>query len=108
MSGSRETPIAFPNRRHTLRARPVMFVSRCTTALVLFAALVSGQPAAGPTRVTLDQAIELALAHNHTLRAIRTNIQQNLAQEITANVRPNPTIFTDWQYLPLYNPEGGF
>ena len=45
--------------------------------------------------------IEMALRHNHSLLATRTTVQQNQAQEITANLRPNPTLFTDWEYLPL-------
>ena len=56
----------------------------------------------GPVTVTLDQAIQMALQHNHTLQAARTTIQQNQAAEITANLRPNPTFFTDWEYLPLF------
>jgi cobalt-zinc-cadmium efflux system outer membrane protein len=58
-------------------------------------------------RITLDQAIELAIRNNHNLLAARTGIEQNLAQEVTANLRPNPTVFADWEYLPLYNPPGG-
>jgi cobalt-zinc-cadmium efflux system outer membrane protein len=49
----------------------------------------------------------MALAHNHNLLAARTTVQQSEAQEITANLRPNPTLFTDWEYLPLVHPEGG-
>jgi cobalt-zinc-cadmium efflux system outer membrane protein len=49
----------------------------------------------------------MALQHNHNLLAARTSIQQNQAQEITANLRPNPTIFTDWEYLPLYKTPSG-
>lgn len=60
-----------------------------------------GQTPAGPVKITLDQAIQMALQHNHGLLATRTTIQQSLAQEITANLRPNPTMFTDWEYLPL-------
>ena len=49
----------------------------------------------------------MALRHNHTLQAARTTIQQNQAAEITANLRPNPTFFTDWEYLPLFSsPQG--
>lgn len=60
-----------------------------------------------PARVTLDQAIQLAVQHNHSLQAARTMIQQNQAAEITANLRPNPTFFTDWEYLPLFSrPQG--
>jgi hypothetical protein len=42
--------------------------------------------------------------HNHTLQAARTTIQQNQAAEVTANLRPNPTFFTDWEYLPMFHP----
>ncbi len=66
-----------------------------------------GQAAAGSVKLTLEQAIELAIQRNHGLLATRTTIQQNLAQEVTANLRPNPTFFTDWEYLPLYKPNEG-
>jgi outer membrane protein TolC len=36
-------------------------------------------PQAAPTRVTLDQAIDMALKHNHSLQAARTMILQNQA-----------------------------
>jgi cobalt-zinc-cadmium efflux system outer membrane protein len=63
------------------------------------------QPA--PVTITLEQAIEMALRHNHTLQAARTTIQQNQAAEITANLRPNPTFFADWEYLPVFSrPQG--
>ena len=66
-----------------------------------------GQATPGPARITLDDAVQLALRHNHTLLAARTTIQQNQAAEITANLRPNPTFFTDWEYLPLFShPQG--
>ena len=67
-----------------------------------------GQVAAGPVKLTLEQAIDLAIQRNHGLLATRTTVQQNLAQEVTANLRPNPTFFTDWEYLPLYKPNAGF
>ena len=65
-----------------------------------------GQAAPGPlpTRITLDDAIDLALKHNHSLQAARTTILQNQALEITANLRPNPTINWDTQFLPLFQP----
>ena len=58
----------------------------------------------GPVRITLDEAIQLALQHNHNLLAARTTIQQSQADETTANLRPNPTLFADWEYLPLFSP----
>ena len=57
-----------------------------------------------PVRITLDEAVILALAHNHALLAARTTIQQSQAQEITANLRPNPVLMADAQFLPIFNP----
>ncbi len=71
------------------------------------AAAQAGAPAAPqnpPSHVTLDQAIDMALKHNHSLQAARTMILQNQAQEITANLRPNPTISADTQFLPFFSP----
>jgi cobalt-zinc-cadmium efflux system outer membrane protein len=58
----------------------------------------------GPTSVTLDEAIQKALQHNHNMLAMVTTIQQSQAEEITQNLRPNPTLFADWEYLPLGSP----
>jgi cobalt-zinc-cadmium efflux system outer membrane protein len=58
-----------------------------------------------PALISLDQAINLALAHNHSIKASRTLIFQNQAQEITANLRPNPTLGVDAQFIPLFNPQ---
>jgi hypothetical protein len=46
----------------------------------------------GAQLITLDQAIQMALEHNHNLLAARTTIQQNEAEEITANLRPDPVL----------------
>jgi outer membrane protein, heavy metal efflux system len=54
--------------------------------------------------ISLDEAIQMALRHNHNLLAARTTIQQSEAAEITANLRPNPVILSDWQFLPIFQP----
>jgi outer membrane protein, heavy metal efflux system len=60
-----------------------------------------------PSRVTLEEAIQMALRHNHLLQAARTSVQQNQAAEVTANLRPNPNLFVDWEYLPIFSrPQG--
>lgn len=58
----------------------------------------------GAQLITLDQAIQLALAHNHNLLAARTTIQQNEAEEVTANLRPDPVLMGDMQFLPIFQP----
>src|SRR5271156_2846098 len=59
---------------------------------------------ANATLISLDQAIDLALAHNHSIKAQRTLVLQNEAQEITANLRPNPTLGFDSQFIPIFSP----
>ncbi len=74
--------------------------------LFFIGAALAQQPATprGPAmRITLEQAIQFALQHNHALEAARSTILQNQAQEITANLRPNPTLSWDAQFLPIFN-----
>lgn len=78
------------------------------TVLLLIASLLwitRAATAQAPQLVNLDQAIDLALQHNHALKATRTQIQQNQAQEITANLRPNPTFSADSQFVPFFSPQ---
>ena len=78
---------------------------RAFAAAAMFFLLVGAGRGQNTTRITLDQAIDLALAHNHSLRATRTQILQNQAQEITANLRPNPTLGMDTQFVPFFSPQ---
>lgn len=58
----------------------------------------------GAQLITLEQALQMALTHNHNLLATRTTVQQNEAEEITANLRPDPVLTGDVQYLPIFQP----
>jgi cobalt-zinc-cadmium efflux system outer membrane protein len=112
MFGSPANVISFPNRRRLLRAKVLYsrLRKRCSyglgTILLLGLLLTPSAKAQtqGPVRITLNEAIQLALQHNHNLLAARTTIQQSQAEETTANLRPNPTLFADWEYLPLFSP----
>src|SRR5277367_6856563 len=55
-------------------------------------------------KISLDDAIQMALQHNHNLLAARTTIQQSEAEETTANLRPNPVLIGDAQFLPIFQP----
>ena len=65
----------------------------------------STSPGGTQARITLEDAIRLSLVHNHALQAFRSTIQQSLAEEVTANLRPNPTLGLDAQYLPFFQPD---
>jgi len=112
---------SFRHRRNPLRLNPkffifrrapgwrcvAFFVSSATLALAIIAPVLRAQATSsmqGPVKVTLDDAIELALKHNHALLAAQTTIQQSEALEVQADLRPNPTLFSDWEYLPLGSP----
>jgi cobalt-zinc-cadmium efflux system outer membrane protein len=58
----------------------------------------------GNRKISLDDAIQMTLQHNHALLAARTQIQQNKAEETTANLRPNPVLLGDSQFLPIFQP----
>jgi cobalt-zinc-cadmium efflux system outer membrane protein len=58
----------------------------------------------GVVTITLEDAIQMALQHNHNLLAARTTIQQSQAEETTANLRPNPVLLGDSQFLPIFQP----
>jgi len=74
-------------------------------AAIFFLLLTGATSGQNTTLISLDQAIDLALAHNHSIKATRTLILQNQAQEITANLRPNPTFDADSQFVPFFSPQ---
>ncbi len=86
---------------YKLRCRPARVLSGL---LLLAASPAAAQAPASLVRITLDQAIQLALQHNHALLAARTTIQQSQALETTANLRPNPVLTLDAQFLPIFSP----
>jgi outer membrane protein, heavy metal efflux system len=61
-------------------------------------------PPAPLSRIDLEQAVQLAINHNHTLKAQENQIQQSEAQEITAAIRPNPVFTYDDLYVPIFSP----
>jgi len=85
------------------------FLCSLTLVLVSFGvtvplpALAQASRTQGPVKITLDEAVQMALARNHTLLAARTTIQQSEAEEVTANLRPNPLLLGDAQFLPVFN-----
>jgi len=92
-----------------MRTRTACMAFSILAAALAFAPHFAGAqaPAAtqGPVKVTLDDSIQMAMAHNHTLAAARSTIDQAVAAETTANLRPNPVLLGDAQFLPIFNPD---
>src|SRR5258708_28290060 len=85
-----------------MRSSYLPIFALAATVFLLVVGAANGQNA---TLISLDQAIDLALAHNHAIKATRTLILKNQAQEITANLRPNPTLGADAQFVPFFSPQ---
>jgi len=99
----RKLPEAEAALRINRKALKIPWV-RLVAAMMALLTVALGAYGQGPVRITLDDAIQLALQHNHNLLANRTTIEQAEAEETTANLRPNPVIFGDWDYLPFFSP----
>ena len=84
---------------------PSRYLRIFALAAIFLLPLVGAVTAQNTTLISLDQAIDLALAHNHSIKATRILILQNQAQEITANLRPNPTLAADSQFVPFFSPQ---
>jgi outer membrane protein, heavy metal efflux system len=78
----------------------VCLASVCAGSAPMARAQAAATPQ-GPVKITLDDAIQLALKHNHNLLAAQTTIEQDKELETQANLRPNPALFVDWEYLPF-------
>jgi cobalt-zinc-cadmium efflux system outer membrane protein len=72
--------------------------------LMLFAAATNLRAQATAVKIDLEQAIQLAIEHNHALKAARTLVEQSQAEETTAAIRPNPVFTYDDLYVPLFSP----
>jgi outer membrane protein, heavy metal efflux system len=56
------------------------------------------------TRVSLADAVRIAVEHNHQLRAQRLNVDISKADEITAALKPNPVLTSTNENFPIFAP----
>jgi len=82
----------------------IWFAAKAVLLLALGIQTAAAQQSPPSVRIDLDQAIQMAVAHNHSLKAARTQIQQSEAEEITAGLRPNPVFTYDDLYVPIFTP----
>ena len=80
------------NNRLTVRGNALGFVQRRTLLAALAAAILLPVVSAQTSAFTWQQIKEKFEAGNPTLHAARLNIDESRAAEITANLRPNPTL----------------
>jgi outer membrane protein, heavy metal efflux system len=67
-------------------------------------AQVAGATGPPMTRITMEDAVRLTLERNQTLRAQRLDVDESKADEITAGLKPNPTLDSTASSVPLFSP----
>lgn len=72
------------------------------TALLAYPAVSQDTPA---KLISKEDAIRIALAYNQSLRANRLNVDQSKANEITAGLKPNPTLTLGVDAVPIFMPQ---
>jgi cobalt-zinc-cadmium efflux system outer membrane protein len=83
------------------RVYPLVFMLLSPVGGVLNAQTPSAAP---PPVLSLDQAVQMALLNNQTLRAQRLNIDQARAGETTAALKPNPVYSMVNEDFPIFTP----
>jgi outer membrane protein, heavy metal efflux system len=82
--------------------RGALCVSLAVPAAV--AAQTPAPPAPPVARISMADAVRLAVEHNHQLRAQRLNVDISKADEITAALKPNPVLTSTNENFPLFAP----
>jgi cobalt-zinc-cadmium efflux system outer membrane protein len=85
--------------------------SSCLQALILLIALAITSGALAqemPSRLTLDEALRLAIDRNPKLAAARNEIQAFEGDKITSNKRPNPAVSLVMENFPIRTHPGPF
>ena len=91
--------------------RASMLVGRFVGAALLSVSATAGAQTAGAggqpppaSRVSMEDAVRLALERNHQLRAQRLNVDISKADEITAALKPNPLLTSTNENFPIFSP----
>lgn len=90
------------DRIHRLRGAAALLLLAATALALASAQAPQSKP---KMLISLDQAEQMAVAHNRTLQADLTLISQSKANQITAGLRPNPVFDTDALFVPLFTPK---
>ncbi len=94
----------YGGKRLTQKHPEVLSVAILLLAWTAGSGSATAQQNAPLSRIDLEQAIQLAINHNHALKAAENTIQQSQAEEITAAIRPNPVFTYDDLYVPIFSP----
>jgi cobalt-zinc-cadmium efflux system outer membrane protein len=74
-------------------------------ALCLAPTSILAQSQAPPSLISMEDAVRIALQYNQALRAQRLNVDQSKAGEVTAGLKPNPTLSNLIDTIPVFSPQ---
>lgn len=86
------------------RSQGGRLVAAALIALAAPGAVAAQTPPPAATRVSMADAVRLALEHNHQIAAQRLNVGMSMADEITAGLKPNPVLTSTNQNFPVIPP----
>jgi outer membrane protein TolC len=92
--------------RRELRATAKFFLSGVFVSATFFTTVLAQQSAPAPIRLTLDQAIELALKQNHAVRLRNLSVEQMQAKKQEARSNYMPQMTTNGSVLHLTELQG--
>ncbi len=84
--------------------RGALFVSLAVPVAVAAQTPAAPPPPAPVARISMAEAVRLAVEHNHQLRAQRLNVDLSKADEITAALKPNPVFTSTNENFPVFAP----
>jgi outer membrane protein, heavy metal efflux system len=73
--------------------------------IVIATALCALPALAQEKLISKEDAVRIALAYNQSLRANRLTVDQNKANEVTASLKPNPTLSLGVDAIPIWAPQ---
>jgi outer membrane protein, heavy metal efflux system len=73
--------------------------------IAIFTALLALPALSQEKLISKEDAVRIALAYNQSLRANRLNIDQSKANEVTAGLKPNPTVGVGVDAIPIFAPQ---
>ena len=87
---------------------PMRRVLKVVAGLLLAAGAADAQTTGIPARLTLDDALRLAVERNPAIAAARNAVEAAEAQRVEAGLRPNPAVSLESEGYPLFDSRPSF
>ncbi len=86
------------------RQAAIVLLTAAAPAVAMAQPPGASPPVAPVAHLSIADAVQLALEHNHQLRAQRLTVEMSKADEITAAIKPNPVLTSTFSNFPIFPP----